>query len=298
VCGRRRRVPRRRRGAREIDCFYVYPTVSEQRSTNADKSKDEQQFAIARYQANHVMYFLPGDGNFSGENAARWQRIGRAVYDLPGHAPAMVHPQGMHWPYDEWRDVEWLAVQAYQGYGKGLIKQFKCSPDAYVQMIIQLAYFKMYGKNRPTYESAATRRFQLGRTETCRTVSSESTAWCASMADASVSDSTRVDLFRKAVAGHIEYISAASDGKGVDRHLFGLKKLLGPGEDVPALYKDPAYAYSSSWYLSTSQLSSEFFNGYGWSQVIDGGFGIAYMINENRYAGHTPLYCTTSCSTY
>ncbi|KKP06565.1 carnitine O-acetyltransferase [Trichoderma harzianum] len=174
-----------------------------------------------------------------------------------------------------------LAVQAYQAYGKGLIKQFKCSPDAYVQMIIQLAYFKMYGKNRPTYESAATRRFQLGRTETCRSVSDESVAWCKSMADHSVDDKSRVDLFRNAIAAHIEYISAASDGKGVDRHLFGLKKLLEPGEEVPAIYKDPAYGYSSSWYLSTSQLSSEFFNGYGWSQVIDGGFGIAYMINEN-----------------
>lgn len=182
-----------------------------------------------------------------------------------------------------------LAVQAYQGYGKGLIKKFKCSPDAYVQMIIQLAYFKMYGKNRPTYESAATRRFQLGRTETCRTVSDESTAWCKSMADASAEDKTRVDLFRKAVNAHIEYISAASDGKGVDRHLFGLKKLIEPGQEVPAIYQDPAYGYSSSWYLSTSQLSSEFFNGYGWSQVIDGGFGIAYMINENRYEIHTPV---------
>lgn len=175
-----------------------------------------------------------------------------------------------------------LAVQAYQAYGKGLIKKFKCSPDAYVQMIIQLAYYKMYGKNRPTYESAATRRFQQGRTETCRSVSDESVAWCTSMADHSVDDKTRVDLFRKAIAAHIEYISAASDGKGVDRHLFGLKKLLAPGEELPAIYKDPAYSYSSSWYLSTSQLSSEFFNGYGWSQVIDGGFGIAYMINENR----------------
>lgn len=175
-----------------------------------------------------------------------------------------------------------LAVQAYQGYGKGLIKKFKCSPDAYVQMVIQLAYHKMYGKNRPTYESAATRRFQLGRTETCRSVSEDSVAFCASMADASVQDQTRIDLFRKAVNSHIEYISAASDGKGVDRHLFGLKKLLEPGQEVPAIYKDPAYGYSSSWYLSTSQLSSEFFNGYGWSQVIDGGFGIAYMINENR----------------
>jgi carnitine O-acetyltransferase len=176
-----------------------------------------------------------------------------------------------------------LAVQAYQGYGKGLIKKFKCSPDAYVQMIIQLAYYKMYGKNRPTYESAATRRFQLGRTETCRTVSDESVAFCNAMADPDVSDEDRVALFRKAIAAHIEYIGAASDGKGVDRHLFGLKKLLEPGEELPTIYKDPAYSYSSSWFLSTSQLSSEFFNGYGWSQVIDAGFGIAYMINENRY---------------
>ncbi|KAK5998168.1 Carnitine O-acetyltransferase [Cladobotryum mycophilum] len=174
-----------------------------------------------------------------------------------------------------------LAVQAYQAYGKGLIKKFKCSPDAYVQMIIQLAYFKMYGKNRPTYESAATRRFQQGRTETCRTVSDDSVAWCNSMADISTDDKTRVELFRKAINAHIEYISVASDGKGVDRHLFGLKKLLESGQELPAIYKDPAYAYSSSWYLSTSQLSSEYFNGYGWSQVIDGGFGIAYMINEN-----------------
>lgn len=176
-----------------------------------------------------------------------------------------------------------LAVQAYQGYGKGLIKKFKCSPDAYVQMIIQLAYFKMYGKNRPTYESAATRRFQQGRTETCRSVSEESVAWCRAMADESVDDATRVALLRKAIDAHIEYITAASDGKGVDRHLFGLKRLVEPGQELPSLYKDPAYTYSSSWYLSTSQLSSEFFNGYGWSQVIDDGFGIAYMINENRY---------------
>jgi carnitine O-acetyltransferase len=103
------------------------------------------------------------------------------------------------------------------------------------------------------------------------------------MADPSVDDKTRVDLFRKAIDSHLEYISAASDGKGVDRHLFGLKKLVAPGEELPALFKDPAYAYSSSWFLSTSQLSSEYFNGYGWSQVIDAGFGIAYMINENRY---------------
>lgn len=175
-----------------------------------------------------------------------------------------------------------LRVQAYQGYGKGLIKQFKCSPDAYVQLIIQLAYHKMFGRNRPTYESASTRRFQQGRTETCRSVSDESVAFCSAMADPSVSPEPCVKHFRAALDAHVKYISDASDGRGVDRHLFGLKKCLKEGEEMPALYTDPAYGYSSTWYLSTSQLSSEFFNGYGWSQVVDEGFGIAYMINEQR----------------
>ncbi|KAI9672544.1 MAG: Carnitine O-acetyltransferase mitochondrial [Caeruleum heppii] len=174
-----------------------------------------------------------------------------------------------------------LKVQAYQGYGKGLIKQFRCSPDAYVQMLIQLAYHKMHGRNRPTYESAATRRFQLGRTETCRTVSDDSVAFCDAMADPAIPAAKCVDLLRKATNAHVAYITNASDGKGVDRHLYGLKKLLQDGEELPAIYKDPAYGYSSTWFVSSSQLSSEYFNGYGWSQVVDDGWGVAYMINEN-----------------
>jgi carnitine O-acetyltransferase len=166
-----------------------------------------------------------------------------------------------------------LRVQAYQGYGKGLIKKFKCSPDAYVQMVIQLAYHKMYGKNRPTYESAATRKFQQGRTETTRTVSDDSVAFCNAMADPSVNADECVKLLRAALDAHVKYISDASDGRGVDRHLFGLKNCLRPGESTPSLYNDPAYTYSGTWYISSSQLSSEYFNGYGWSQVVDDGWG-------------------------
>lgn len=176
-----------------------------------------------------------------------------------------------------------LRVQAYQGYGKGLIKKFKCSPDAYVQMVIQLAYHKMYGKNRPTYESAATRKYQQGRTETTRTVSDESVAFCDAMANPDVGREDCERLFRAAVQAHVKYTQEASDGYGVDRHLFGLKKCLKEGEEVPEIFRDPAYTYTQTWYVSSSQLSSEYFNGYGWSQVIDQGWGIAYMINENRY---------------
>lgn len=91
-----------------------------------------------------------------------------------------------------------------------------------------------------------------------------------------------MELLRPALKAHVAYISDASDGMGVDRHLFGPKKLLREGEELPALFKDTAYAYTNHWFLSTSQLSSEYFNGWGFSQVVDDGFGVGYMINENR----------------
>lgn len=174
-----------------------------------------------------------------------------------------------------------LSVFAYKGYGKGLIKKFKSSPDAFVQMLIQLGYYKAFGVCRPTYESAATRRFQLGRTETCRSVSVESLNFVKTFEDPSATPADKIAAARAAFNAHVKYISDASAGKGVDRHLFGLQSALEPGAEVPAIFKDPTFSYSKSWYLSTSQLSSEYFNGYGWSQVIDAGFGLAYMINEN-----------------
>ena len=158
-----------------------------------------------------------------------------------------------------------LRVMLYQAYGADRIKSsFKSSPDAWAQMQIQLAYYKMYNVNRPTYESASTRKYQLGRTETCRSVSDDSVAWCKSMEDPSATDAQRLELGKKALAAHVKYIMEASDGKGVDRHLYGLKNLLGPDEPVPEIYNDPAYSYSKHWFLSTSQLSSEYTDGYGW----------------------------------
>ena len=45
------------------------------------------------------------------------------------------------------------------GYGKGFIKKQKCGPDAWIQMALQLAYFRDQGGFALTYESASTRLF-------------------------------------------------------------------------------------------------------------------------------------------
>lgn len=169
----------------------------------------------------------------------------------------------------------------YHGYGKNLIKQFKVSPDAYVQMMMQLAYYKYTGKIRPTYESAATRKFLKGRTETGRTVSNESKAFVEAWTDANSSTETKIDTFNKACKQHVSYLVEAADGKGVDRHFLGLKQMLEPGQPIPEIFTDPIFNYSQKWYISSSQVPSEAFQSWGWSQVIDDGFGCAYLIMKD-----------------
>lgn len=50
----------------------------------------------------------------------------------------------------------------------------KTSPDAYIQLALQLAYYRLHKEITPVYETASTRIFSFGRTETGRSMSSES----------------------------------------------------------------------------------------------------------------------------
>jgi carnitine O-acetyltransferase len=93
------------------------------------------------------------------------------------------HIQDAEKRYDELIGQHDLHVLHYEGYGKNAIKKFKVSPDAWAQLVKQLAFHKMFGRPGVTYESAQTRKYQLGRTEVIRSASSESKLWCESMLD-------------------------------------------------------------------------------------------------------------------
>ncbi|KAG7088269.1 hypothetical protein E1B28_012283 [Marasmius oreades] len=174
-----------------------------------------------------------------------------------------------------------LHVLHYEGYGKNQMKQFKASPDAWAQLVKQLAFHKMFGRPGITYESAQTRKYQLGRTEVIRSASQESKKWAEAMLDPKETDTNRAGLFRAAVKRHLQYAAWAADGRGVDRHLLGLQKVLREGERLPEIYKDVSFSRTSHWELSTSQLSSEYFDGWGYGEVVPDGYGLAYSIGEN-----------------
>ncbi|KAG0096176.1 Carnitine O-acetyltransferase mitochondrial [Podila epicladia] len=186
-------------------------------------------------------------------------------------------------------DAHEMVPTEFKGYGKGLIKAFKMSPDAYVQMALQLAYYRKHGELVATYESAATRKYRHGRTETARSCSIESKAFCEAMDNPDVGLKARAAACRAAVARHAQYTAWAVDGQAVDRHLLGLRLIRKPEEEVPAMFSDPVFARTCRWRLSTSQISDDCFIAYGWGEVVPDGYGCAYMVKETKLD-----FCVTS----
>ena len=115
-----------------------------------------------------------------------------------------------------------MIVTVFHHFGKDFPKSEKLSPDAFIQMALQLAYYRcalpcpalpcpevrmrpggrggdglpglcsapcpprIYGQACATYESASLRMFHLGRTDTIRSASMDSLAFVKAMDDANV----------------------------------------------------------------------------------------------------------------
>lgn len=74
-----------------------------------------------------------------------------------------------------------LRIYVHDNYGKGFMKKCRVSPDAYIQMALQLAYYRDAGRFSLTYEASMTRLYREGRTETVRPCTIESSEWVKSM---------------------------------------------------------------------------------------------------------------------
>lgn len=181
-----------------------------------------------------------------------------------------------------------LHILSHQAYGKGFMKQCRVSPDAYIQMALQLAYFRDAGKFNLTYEASMTRLFREGRTETVRPCTIESCAWVKSMESREHSAEEKIALLRKACQIHQKGYQDAMVGKGIDRHLFCLYVISKYLElDSPFLKE----VLSEPWRLSTSQTphgqtskldlakNPKWISaGGGFGPVADDGYGVSYIV--------------------
>lgn len=79
-------------------------------------------------------------------------------------------------------DVD-LHVLLYNEFGRNFIKGRGLSPDAFIQLALQLTYYKVHRRLVSTYESAGLRQFKLGRVDNIRAATSEALEWVKAMCD-------------------------------------------------------------------------------------------------------------------
>uniref|UniRef100_A0A4W4G666 Carnitine O-acetyltransferase n=1 Tax=Electrophorus electricus TaxID=8005 RepID=A0A4W4G666_ELEEL len=176
-----------------------------------------------------------------------------------------------------------MKVHVFSYFGKNIPKSYKLSPDAFIQVALQLAYYRMYQHCCATYESASLRMFRLGRTDTIRSASVDSATFVRAMDDQSIQNSEKVALLEKAVKAHRAYTDMAIRGQAIDRHLLGLK--LQAIEDLSALpdiFMDTSYAVANHYNLSTSQVPAKTDCVMCFGPVVPDGYGVCYNPMEEH----------------
>uniref|UniRef100_A0A8D3EF40 Choline O-acetyltransferase n=1 Tax=Scophthalmus maximus TaxID=52904 RepID=A0A8D3EF40_SCOMX len=172
-----------------------------------------------------------------------------------------------------------MSVHKFHDYGKEFIKRQKMSPDAYIQVALQLAYYRCHRRPASTYESASIRRFQEGRVDNIRSATPEALAFVRAMTDGtlSTSDTEKMEMLRGAITAQTKYTILAITGMAIDNHLLGLRGIAHELEiETPEIFTDEAYLISNQFVLSTSQVPTtvEMFCCYG--PVVPNGYGACY----------------------
>ncbi|KAL2092652.1 hypothetical protein ACEWY4_012450 [Coilia grayii] len=178
-----------------------------------------------------------------------------------------------------------LDVRAFifSDYGKDVPKAHKLSPDGFVQMAMQLAYYRMYKECCSTYESASLRMFRLGRTETIRSTSVESLAFVTAMDNPAKQNSEKIALLENAIKAHRAYADLAVNGQAIDRHLLGLKmQAIEDLTSMPDIFMDTAYAVAQHFNLYTSQVGSQTDCVMCLGPLVPDGYGVCYNPMDNH----------------
>ncbi|XP_020650511.3 carnitine O-acetyltransferase isoform X1 [Pogona vitticeps] len=174
------------------------------------------------------------------------------------------------------QDLDITAV-VFHHFGKNFPKSQKISPDAFIQIALQLAYYRMYKEACATYESASLRMFRLGRTDTIRSASVDSLKFTKAMDDTGKPDPEKAELLRRATQAHRAYTDMAITGNAIDRHLLGLKlQAIQDLVSMPELFMDTAYAVAMHFNLSTSQVPAKTDCVMCFGPVVPDGYGVCY----------------------
>jgi len=187
-----------------------------------------------------------------------------------------------------------IHVLHFKDFGKNEIKSLGFSPDSFIQIALQLAFYLLQKEPGAHYESGGTRQFIHGRTEVIRSCSIESVEFAKAFVDSEVSSNDKFILMKKAIQSHNSYARMATAGYGVDRHLQGMKKIAIENDiEVHDLFSDKGYLKSSQMRISTSQVAGSSASFLCFGPLVSDGYGCCYNPRSNDI--FLPCSALSSC---
>ena len=166
-------------------------------------------------------------------------------------------------------------------YDKLYWKQNGLSPNGALQLVFQIAYYRLYGRFVPTFQPCSTSTFLDGRTEWSRPGTMAAMACAEAMmpsSDASAADKVR--LLQEAAAQLAFLAKQATMGQGFDRHLYALKCMAEDKGILLSLFEDPAYAEINHFVLNPSTVDGGCLLPGIYGPVEKDMISVGYMWNE------------------
>ncbi|XP_078099870.1 carnitine O-acetyltransferase-like isoform X1 [Sander vitreus] len=143
---------------------------------------------------------------------------------------------------DIWAQSQGMRTTVFKHFGKNLIKAFKLSPDAFVQMAIQLAYYRIHQKIPAALECVSMRNFRVGRLSFTNINLPASVTFVKAFDDPNKQNSEKVDLLEKAIKTHTWHTKLARDGHDISSHLWALKmQAVEEKISMPEIFTDSSF---------------------------------------------------------
>ncbi|XP_075440262.1 carnitine O-acetyltransferase-like [Ascaphus truei] len=146
---------------------------------------------------------------------------------------------------------------SFPDFGKRFPQRHSLGPGAFLQIALQLGYYRLHGSVCATCEAVTLRGFHHGRSDIVRCSSPEALEFVQATDDPDRTAEQKLSLMLRAIESHQESTEQVLQGQSVDSTLLALKMLcITSGAALPPLLMDASYAVSSHWRLFTGQVSS------------------------------------------
>lgn len=178
--------------------------------------------------------------------------------------------------------------RVFNHFGKAAIKKVRISPDAFFQIALVMAQYEVGLGFRSIYEPVAMRGYYQGRTESARSLSMEKCTFVQAFFSKKGQFSTAAlkELLMEAVLAHGQRIALCQKGNGIERHLFGLKKMAEmnsiSNQKLDYFFRSAGIRALQSDYISTTGIPYDILESFSFAPVNPEGFGLYYGLLDEK----------------